>query len=189
MQQINLAKYVGIPIKSPLDARKILSIYAVFLAILMFVYLCGGMLKHFQLVELNDLKSSLDETRKNLIFTAAKFPQSEVTIKLLDTSRLPSCSTKFSTYLLGFSKAIIPGAWLTDIVVSNNGKQINLRGYTLQASKAQQYLIQLKQLPEFADYSFELTELTQVTDLNNSKKAISQSLNFQVTAKMAVGHE
>jgi hypothetical protein len=44
-------------------------------------------------------------------------------------------------------------------------------------------------LPEFADYSFELTELTQVTDLNNSKKAISQSLNFQVTAKMAVGHE
>jgi hypothetical protein len=182
-QQINLRKYVALPIKSPLDALRMLSLFGILIAILMAITLCGDLLRHAQLSELNDLKNTLDETRKNLVFTAAKFPQSMVSIKLLDSSRLPSCNTKFSTYLNSFAKAIIPGAWITDIQITNNGKQFVLGGHVLQAGQAQEYLLHLKELPEFADYIFEITQLTLVSDLTDAGKSSIPSLNFQLTAK------
>jgi hypothetical protein len=182
-QQVNLRKYVALPIKSPLDAKRMLSLFGILIALLMAIYFCGDLLKRAQLSELSDLKNSLDETRKNLVFTAAKFPQSQVSIKLLDSSRLSSCNTKFSTYLTSFAKAITPGAWLTDIQITNNGMQFILGGHVLQASQAQQYLTQLKQLPEFANYVFEITQLTLKTDLSDTTKSSNQPLNFQLTAK------
>jgi hypothetical protein len=182
-QQVNLRKYIALPVKSPLDITRLLSLFGILAAFLLVIYLCGNLLKHSQLSELNNLKNTLDETRKNLVFTAAKFPQSQISIKLLDSSRLPSCNIKFSKYLRDFANTIIPGAWITDIQITNNGKQFVLEGHVLQANQAQQYLMQLKQLPEFANYEFEITQLTRVSDLIDTSKSDNSSLNFQLTAK------
>jgi hypothetical protein len=182
-QQVNLRKYIALPIKSPLDARRMLSLLGILVAFLLAVYMYGDLLKRSQLSELNNLKNTLDETRKNLVFTAAKHPHSEVFIKLLDSSRLPSCNIKFSNYLKVFAKTIVPGAWLTDITINNNGKQFILGGHVLQADQAQQYLMRLKQSPEFANYEFEITQLTGTSDLLDTKKSGNQSLSFQLTAK------
>lgn len=182
-QQVNLAKYISLPIKSPLDMRRLMIFYGIFLLFLMFVYLGMLSLKSHQVAKYNELKITLDNAKQELIQTAAKYPQSQASIKYLNTSLFSICNVKFSAYLEGFAKAAVPGVWLTDINVSNHGKEISLKGFALKATQAQQYLIQLKNLSVFDKLTFELKELTETTESSDTEKTSSKPLNFQLTAK------
>ncbi len=179
-QQINLAKYISLPIKSPLDAKRLLTFYGVFLLSLMLVYLWCLLLKNYQLSHHNHLEAELETTKQQLITTAAKYPQSPASMTLLNSSLLSSCNTKFSKYMEGFAQAITAGVWLTDIAVTNHGKEVSLKGFALRATQTEQYLIQLKKLPIFKELNFELKELTESI---NTSSTSTQPLNFQLIGK------
>jgi hypothetical protein len=188
-QQINLHKFVIYPVQSTLDAKRLLTLYGVFFALLMGFYLLCGMLKVYDEHQLSTLKTTLEAARKTLTATAEKYPDTAIASRFLAAHRQPLCNVKFSAFMQAFAKAIIPGTWLTEIDMKHNGKEISLKGHSLQAGFAQQFLIELKQQPLLAHYNFELTNLTQVADTAATENPAGQPVDFQLTAKMGGVHE
>jgi Tfp pilus assembly protein PilN len=158
-QQINLFKFVKMPVKSALDARFILELFAGFLAILT-VILVVTLIQEARLA--NDeatSKAALDAKRKELVALAGLYPQTTIPAQIIDATRLPMCNIKFSTYLQGFAEADVTGVWLTEISITKSGQEISLKGHALRTLQVQQFLLQLKQLKLFANLTFDILQL------------------------------
>ena len=160
MQQINLYKYVKMPVKSALDARFLLELFGGFFAFLALVLLVT-LLREAQLGHAENVgKLTLDAKRKELITLAGQYPQNTIPAQILDATRLPICNVKFSTYLQAFAEAYVAGVWLTQIDISKSGQEISLKGHALRPLQVQQFLLQLKEQQTFANISFDITQLS-----------------------------
>jgi hypothetical protein len=153
-------------------------VYGLFFGLLMLVYGINSFLLKHDTDKLAQLNAELTSVRLNFIDVAAKYPRSEISPQILDSSRQPMCNIKFSNYLEAFAQAIVPGVWLTEINITDNGKQITLQGHSLKPVMVQLYLQQLKQLAMFAPMTF------QILDLSEDKS----TLNFQLTARAPDAH-
>lgn len=69
----------------------------------------------------------------------------------------------FSDQLIAFSNAIIPNVWLTEIMISNGGDQINLKGNSLSNTEMQQFLTHLTTAKIFAHYALAVKNLEDNT--------------------------
>ena len=159
-QQINLFKFVKMPVKSPLDARFMLELFGGFLALLTVILL--GTLFHEARLDNAEAtsKTTLDAKRKELVALAGLYPQTTIPTQILDSTRLPMCNIKFSNYLQSFAAADVSGVWLTEISISKSGQEISLKGHALRTLQVQQFLLQLKQQQMFANISFDILQLT-----------------------------
>ncbi|MES2218511.1 MAG: PilN domain-containing protein [Pseudomonadota bacterium] len=158
MQQINLFKFVKLPIKSVIDGKLLLSLYGIFFGFLMLVFLISIFQNHRLRVAETNLKDSVEAKRKELVSLATLYPTS-IPTQILDATRLPLCNIKFSNYLASFSQAYVSGIWLTNISISKNGEEISLKGHALRALEVHQFLLQLKQQNLFANLSFDILQM------------------------------
>jgi hypothetical protein len=175
LQQINLFKFVKLPIKSALSSQVLLSLYGALVAVLMMISLVSSFHEHSLSNQNDSLKVSLEQSRKNLVAMAGLFPQTNFSSQLIDSTKLPMCNIKFSQYMESFAKAYVQGVWLTQINISNSGKEISLHGNALRVLQVQQYLLELKQIAMFTGFDF------QIQDLDDKTPPVS----FVMVAKVA----
>jgi hypothetical protein len=158
-QEINLFKFVKLPIKSVLDAEVFGILFGGFFGFLMLVFL----ITLFHQARLSSTaevaKNNLEAKRRELVALAGRYPESGIPSQILDSTRLPMCNTKFSSFLESFSQAVIPGIWLTEITIAQSGHEISLKGHALRALEVQQFLLQLKQQSLFANLAFDILQL------------------------------
>jgi hypothetical protein len=159
-QQINLYKFVKMPVKSALDARFMLELFGAFFAVLTLILLVTVVQEKRLGYAEEASKATLDEKRKELVILAGLNPQTPIPVQIIDSTRLPMCNIKFSNYLQSFADADVQGVWLTEISISKSGQQISLKGHALRTLQVQQFLLQLKQQHMFADISFDILQIT-----------------------------
>jgi Tfp pilus assembly protein PilN len=185
MQQINLFRHLPQPIKSALDLKMLILLYAAFLMVLMLVSFVSVIGKFVDDSHLNHATKNFTKAQQNLVALAGKYPKSAAEIKLPDMEKLQTCKVQFSKYLTGIANAFISGVWLTEIDIHDHGQTINLKGNSLSEQQVQTYLDQLKKQDVFAGTSLYLQEIQQTPADTKSPSVLS----FTLTTKALNVHQ
>lgn len=200
-QQVNLFQFVERPKEKFLEINTILRIYGILFAALFALTILQWAIVHHTKTKVAFLKNQTEQERQIFISEANKFPGISQVIKKVDANKLTECQTKFSKYLTAFAESIVPGVWLTNIQVSENGKQILLKGLGYKPDQIEMYLANLKETALFHNFEFELQNITQsepnemessqikeskfgvTTTATSNEKTKPNTLNFAITAK------
>ncbi len=188
MQQINLYSYLPKTIRSVITLKVLTALYGIFFAVLMLNYFIGCLMKNHETTQTNTAKQVLNFERNHLIDLSLKYPSSSITPLLFQSNQTAACQVKFSAYLEAFAESIVPGVWLTEIHISANGKEIDLKGHALKAAFAQQFVEHLKKQPIFLSLDFELQELTQFSELMSEQNTVNHYVNFDLSTKAVTPH-
>jgi hypothetical protein len=182
MQQINLYEYLPKPTKLLLDGRSILILYGVFCSMLLLSSLFGLIGRHSDTKRLVTAKASYSLAQHRLQDIANKHPSAEVQMHAPDIAKLGYCKVHFSTYLAALSHALVPGIALTNIVISDHGATIMLKGNSLVEDQAQKYVESLKKQPIFSNASLILQDVTRTTDKETNLPYITFNIATKVSA-------
>ncbi len=180
MQQINLYTHLPHPVKSLLDARALLVLFAVFCSMLMLSYGVGLLLRHHDNVKLANASQQFKTVQLEIKALALKFPSSVV--QAPDVAKLRYCKFNFSAFLEAFAAAIVPGIWLTDIAIADRGASLSIKGHALLEGQAQLYAEQLNNQLIFKDTPLILEDV-----MRNSAddKTAANMLSFRIATKVA----
>lgn len=77
----------------------------------------------------------------------------------------------YSSQFRSLAQAIVPGAWLTGIVLEGKGNTLSLTGRALASEDAARYVNRLRQAPQFAGFSFAAMELRAPEPVQAAKDA------------------
>ncbi|MDR3477048.1 MAG: hypothetical protein P4M14_03365 [Gammaproteobacteria bacterium] len=184
-QQINLYRYLPHPIKSFLDLKILALLSGGFAGFLMLFYLFGLIHEQYLLSHLNKINTSLADSRQHLQQIAAEYPELDISQFAMNASKIAACKIKFSPFLEGFAKAVVPGAWLTNISIANNGTLISLKGYATRGIEAQEFLERINKQSTFTTRPFVMQDLSQpIEPISAKPSSISNVLSFYLTTEV-----
>jgi len=191
LQQINF--YNLLPKKSgfQLSRQWVLSIYSVFVLLLIFIYGVELRQKQHLLPQYTLLHNQMSVLQQQLLSLTQQYPVSDAIIlkntvhelqqKLLSKSKMLNLLTSkinFSAYLLGFAAVNVQGIWLTEIVFNNAEQKIDLKGFALQSELIEKLLDQLSKETAFSTVKFEVQNITE----NPRPPSFEISARAEVTA-------
>lgn len=101
-------------------------------------------------------------------------------------------TTGYSAQFVGLSKATVPGAWLTRIEVSGQGREMNLAGRALQGEDPARLIAALGRQPLFMGLSYAALEVHPPADVEKPGQADGDSkpakgmdfLEFSLSARL-----
>ena len=141
--------------------------------------------------EKSALLTQISQLQKEFLKIKATYPQvffnedaSKVIEKLqldVDTKakilREISHNLPFSQILIGLAQEIVPNVWLTQIEITKSGKQIALKGNSIDTDNLQKFINNLLKNKLFSTYNINVTNVEKSTEKDNSQ--ISFELNLQ----------
>jgi len=189
-QQINLYALLPGQNKFQISLEKLIVGYCIFVFFLIVMTLFDFHAEHKKSVQLNILQTQLAKEKKQINTLIAQYPmlnskdfemsmqklQQELDIKYKMVNLLAQ-GNGFSLALKDLAIAAVPGAWLTQIVISTKEMQIELKGQALQPTPVHEFLNKLVQQPAFVNTPLELRELVNANTGNNSY------LSFYISTK------
>ncbi|GEM_PF-4486267 len=193
-QEINLFKHLPHAPTVWLTKEKIILFYAGFFLILL-LNLAQSLWTRHQAVKQFDVQNQLLVQQKNYLNDLLKkYPvfnpkdleasvqqlQQQLNIQL-KLSRMVNQGKLFSDYLKAFGETILPGMWLTEMIISNPDQNIMMKGYSIQPVIIQKFLDNLSKQPVFQGVLLGVQELSQTTPAD---KNVYGYLNFVATSKM-----
>jgi hypothetical protein len=178
-QQINFYEFMDHPVRSSLDSKKIVFLYAILIVILVMLQFYGNHIKNTEQTKLDTALGEQQILNTRLAQAQAKF--TAITGETVFGASL--CKTKFSTYLDAFAKASVQGVWITSFQISDAGKGFLIVGRSTQNDQAHQFMEALKKQTIFAAFTFEFGELTGVSKAAQNSTAVSEYYNFSIVAK------
>ena len=103
--------------------------------------------------------------------------------------------TGYSAQFLGLSRATVPGAWLTRIEISGQGREMNLEGRALQGEDPARLIAALSRQPLFMGLSYAALEVHPAEEGEKSDQADGRGppakgtdfLAFSLSAHLAEG--
>lgn len=189
LQQINLYEHLTKTAKSKFRLDIILIVYVLYFVFLLFNLIYDYTKKNEYEKKVAELTIELDKEKAYLSQIKEQYPsidldnlegsmqrlQQELASKG-EVINLLSNKPKFSDYFTMLSQTIVPGVWLTEFKILQDGKSITLKGITKKPALAHQYLQQLRKQNMLRNMNLELKEVSQVAD----EKTKVSYLNFSI---------
>lgn len=187
-QKINLYSFLPKPKKEYFTVETVLLSYAAFLIFLLVFYFFEVGRQEIRIDNIEKTTALLEKTQQKLIQVSTQYPlinPTELTgsIKYLDEQlalqKKILHEPRFSIYFAGLAKSIVPGVWLTRILISNEGERIQLQGHAITEIAAQRFLEALITQPIFARLKIELHDLTRSKNESDDKSIFDFSISNQ----------
>lgn len=174
LQQINLYPLLPVESRFQLTGKRALSIYSIFILVLIFICGLEFRAKQHALKEYTVLNTEVMTLNAKFASLTQKYPISDSAallnnIQTLDdqlTSKsnlldLLNNKKNFSSYLLGLANTDIKSVWFTEMQFNNVGQKIDLKGFALNSDLIKQMLVQLDAQPAFSKLHFEIQTIDE----------------------------
>jgi Tfp pilus assembly protein PilN len=168
---------------------------AAFSVFLLIIYLIYSWNNHLLNEKSFDLTQKINAKQKTFLATKSRYPSIFFSQDIAETihklqegiqargqiyQSLKNTSL-FSLDLTALTRIITVNVWLTNILISNGGHAISLKGKSIGMNNLQSFLGNLSQEKTFAGYNLSINQID-----NSEKDASSQNLTFEINlAKQA----
>jgi Tfp pilus assembly protein PilN len=112
----------------------------------------------------HDLEKTLLEDQAQATLAEAQLAIVTAKYVTLSSDKNAICRTKFSSFLSVLSEDIVGGAWLTDIRITDSGKNMIFKGIAISSASVQRFVNNLKLNPLFSKNTINLQDMSQLSD-------------------------